>query len=1403
MRKAAIPMLALAFILSGMVPSNLAVAAYFHGQAQGPVVAQPPSISSIVLVPATASITTGAIVNVTVNFTTPVTVAGGTPTLQFNLAGATASYISGSGTNALLFRYTVAGGQNTPELTFLASNALLLNGATIKDASNNNADLSVANGYNPAGILVVDTTAPVVNSMNTSGPGITNGSGVINTGTVVTFTMVMSENSILVNGPPTLSLNNGGVGQYASGNGSNIWTFTYIVVSGQDTPDLAVTAFNLNGGTIKDAAGNNAVMTAAVGNPPGILQVNTTASATCTGVNYYVSNQGNDSNNGTSPGTPWQTIGHANAGGSYAGGGLNQGQCLSFNGGQSFSGCLFLIPGTNIAGSNTNNPIRVRSYGSGNATIVGDAACANPSNNNNKTGAVSIASALAAGPQGNGPLNGLIFENLIVRPGPGLLIPFGINVMLPSNGTSNNIVVINNDVGGFITRGNTNYGESFGIQVLACCSGNTLNTVTIANNTIHGLNGVTSADGGGVMIDAQGGGITNFLVTGNHIFNHGMDNTGGTTNGGAITLLGDSSDPLSGTVSNNLIHDIGANPLSCGGVSGIETAGAGSSGGPIVIRGNEVYNVQPVPYVSGCDWDGIDLDGGAQNSIVEYNYTHHNAGSGVMGWMGQNNGGWGNNVFRYNISENDSTMFDQSNGRASMTIEGQGQTGRIDIYGNVFNMNSPGGNKTAVSYSYFGGSGGPAPGSLFENNIVLWSNGNYPMACYGGPSPGNTTYKNNNWFSPDGTAFVAHSQTGGGCFGGGDVNGFSAFESASGETNGKNVNPQFVGPIGGNVTCTWSPAAGAGSQPVGAVTGPQPCPSGYRLAAGSPMLGAGIAVPNHGGFDYWAGVVPSGSGSGFAIGADQGSGVAPPPPTPTVTSVVATGSGIVGGSGAIVTGAVVTLTANFSAVVNLVGGPPTMSLDDGGTATYSSGSGTNAFVFTYTVLAGQTTNDLTITAFNMNGSTIRNAASTNADMSGAVVNPAGTLIVNSPGGNTFGPRVAVGPQSSITCPGGAVTINPGTNIQTVVNGHGAGTSYCLTAGTFSGQHVTPQNNDTFTGQFGAIMDGSGSGKAFQGGASGVTVKNIVITNYQPGSQNAMISNGGNGVNNWNILNNEIKNAVGVNMSHGCSNCGGIGVAVQGGSHLIANYIHDNPSMAFSCYGPNDVITDNEIARNNSNLDVDPGWEAGGNKCWDTIGETISYNYSHDNGGPGIWFDSGGAGNDGATINNNHVTNNYYNGIMWEVSKGGTIAFNHTSNNGGAITNPYPTGSINCTTNWLWCAEILSSSSSGGSLLDIHDNTLVSANNGSAVSILWQNRGDSPGMARNVHVHHNTITLTGNSAYGIDTDFDGGGYTDNNFFNNDLFVGTVPSNFFWNGGGKSLSLFRSNGQESTLGPGATP
>ncbi|HYM03735.1 MAG TPA: hypothetical protein VET85_12365, partial [Stellaceae bacterium] len=153
-----------------------------------------------------------------------------------------------------------------------------LNGGTIRDGAGNNAVLSGAATSLP-GRIEIDTRSPTISSVTTSGAGISNGNGDLDAGKTVTLTVTFSEAVAVdtANGVPALRLNDGGIATYAGGSGTNALTFTYTVAAGQNTPDLAVRSLALNGGTIEDLAGNNAVLAGAARNPPGILRIDTTA----------------------------------------------------------------------------------------------------------------------------------------------------------------------------------------------------------------------------------------------------------------------------------------------------------------------------------------------------------------------------------------------------------------------------------------------------------------------------------------------------------------------------------------------------------------------------------------------------------------------------------------------------------------------------------------------------------------------------------------------------------------------------------------------------------------------------------------------------------------------------------------------------------------------------------------------------------------------------------------------------------------------------------------------------------------------------------------------------------------------------------------------------------------------
>jgi hypothetical protein len=82
-------------------------------------------------------------------------VTGGTPTLALN-DGGIATFAGGSGSDALYFNYTVAPGENTPDLAIIGVD---LHGAVIRDGTGDDADIAGA-VVNPAGTLQIDTIAP-------------------------------------------------------------------------------------------------------------------------------------------------------------------------------------------------------------------------------------------------------------------------------------------------------------------------------------------------------------------------------------------------------------------------------------------------------------------------------------------------------------------------------------------------------------------------------------------------------------------------------------------------------------------------------------------------------------------------------------------------------------------------------------------------------------------------------------------------------------------------------------------------------------------------------------------------------------------------------------------------------------------------------------------------------------------------------------------------------------------------------------------------------------------------------------------------------------------------------------------------------------------------------------------
>jgi hypothetical protein len=108
---------------------------------------------------------TGATVTITVAFSEPVTVTG-KPTLALN-TGAIAAYSGGSGGSTLTFAYVIRAGDHSGRLDYASPRALSLAGASIKDAGNNAAVLTLPAPGAPGSLgasknIVIDAIAPRV-----------------------------------------------------------------------------------------------------------------------------------------------------------------------------------------------------------------------------------------------------------------------------------------------------------------------------------------------------------------------------------------------------------------------------------------------------------------------------------------------------------------------------------------------------------------------------------------------------------------------------------------------------------------------------------------------------------------------------------------------------------------------------------------------------------------------------------------------------------------------------------------------------------------------------------------------------------------------------------------------------------------------------------------------------------------------------------------------------------------------------------------------------------------------------------------------------------------------------------------------------------------------------------------
>lgn len=207
-------------------------------------------------------------VSISSNATNPVT---GPFTLTITFSEAVTGFVN---TDISVTNATIGALSTTDNITYTATVTPTAGAITINVPANVAENIGL-NGNSASNTLslVFDTTPPTITSVTVPA------NGYYKAGNVLSFTVNFDEN-VIVTGTPTVPFTIGSTtvqAGYTGGTGTNALTFAYTVVAGNSDMDgIALgSAVQLNGGTIKDVAANNANLTLnSVGNTTGVF-VNT------------------------------------------------------------------------------------------------------------------------------------------------------------------------------------------------------------------------------------------------------------------------------------------------------------------------------------------------------------------------------------------------------------------------------------------------------------------------------------------------------------------------------------------------------------------------------------------------------------------------------------------------------------------------------------------------------------------------------------------------------------------------------------------------------------------------------------------------------------------------------------------------------------------------------------------------------------------------------------------------------------------------------------------------------------------------------------------------------------------------------------------------------------------------
>jgi hypothetical protein len=202
-----------------------------------------PTVTSVA-VPASGSYTAGANLSFTINASENIVVntTGGTPQIALTIGGITrqATYLSGSGTSALLFRYTVQAGET--DMDGIAVGTLSANGGTLQDDVGNDLTVTLNSVGATTGVFV-DTSAPAAAALTTADTTTTTAAFEIAGSAEANSTIEVYVGSTMVG--------------TTTADGAGDWSFTF-AAGDLSLGDNSITVI------VEDAAGNRSAASTAI-----------------------------------------------------------------------------------------------------------------------------------------------------------------------------------------------------------------------------------------------------------------------------------------------------------------------------------------------------------------------------------------------------------------------------------------------------------------------------------------------------------------------------------------------------------------------------------------------------------------------------------------------------------------------------------------------------------------------------------------------------------------------------------------------------------------------------------------------------------------------------------------------------------------------------------------------------------------------------------------------------------------------------------------------------------------------------------------------------------------------------------------------------------------------------------